>query len=77
MKFVLRTDHQPLVYLQIMKDVESRIAGTLDDLRDFYYNIEYIPSERNELTDLISRMAVPECLDIPEVTDVEYLRKVL
>ena len=38
-KFIVRTDHQPLVYLQRMRMVDSRLARTLEDLSDFNYCI--------------------------------------
>ena len=55
-QFVLRTDHQPLVYLQRMRMVDSRLARTVEDLSDFDYVLEYVPGERNEIADLMSRM---------------------
>src|SRR5678816_2782675 len=48
-KFIVRTDHQPLVYLQRMRIVDSRLARTLEDLSDFDYVVEYVPGERNEI----------------------------
>ena len=53
--------------------VDSRIVRTLEDLRDFYFSIDYTPGERNVMVDLMSRMLVTECLHISEVSDVEYL----
>ena len=74
-KFVVRTDHQPLVYLQRMKTVDSRIARTIEDLSDFNYVIEYVPGERNEIADLMSRL--PGRVSEREVESVnpEYLPK--
>ena len=56
-----------------MKMVDSRIVRTLEDLRDFYFSIDYTPGERNVMVDLMSRMPVTEYLHISEVSDVEYL----
>lgn len=54
--FILKTDHQPLVYLYRMKIVDNRLARTYEDLADFDYGIEYIPGERNQMADLMSRI---------------------
>src|SRR5678816_736586 len=74
-KFVVRTDHQPLVYLQRMRTVDSRLARTLEDLSDFDYVVEYIPGERNEIADLMSRMPGSERMSETLVIDPEYLPK--
>lgn len=54
--FVLKTDHQPLVYLNRMKVMDNRLARTYEDLADFEYSLEYIPGERNQVADLMSRI---------------------
>src|SRR5678815_3045050 len=74
-KFVVRTDHQPLVYLQRMRSVDSRLARTLEDLSDFDYVVEYVPGERNVIADLMSRMPGSERMDERVVIDPEYLPK--
>ena len=74
-RFVIKTDHQPLVYLQRMKCVDSRIARTLEDLSDFDYMVEYTPGERNGMADLMSRFPGVERLGMNEVIDPEYLPK--
>src|SRR5215469_487985 len=56
--FVLKTDHAPLVYLHRMNLGDSRLARTLNDLTGFDFRIEYVPGERNELADLMSRLQV-------------------
>ena len=73
MKFVIRTDHQPLVYLERMKVVDSRIARTIEDLSDFDYTIEYTPGDRNELADLMSRIPGSKSVNGTEVNEVGYL----
>ncbi len=54
--FVLKTDHQPLVYLHRMEIMDSRLARTYEDLAEFEYQIEYIPGEQNKMADLMSRL---------------------
>ena len=74
-KFVVRTDHQPLVYLQRMKTVDSRLARTLEDLSDFDYEVEYVPGERNVIADLMSRMPGSESMNEKLVINPEFLPK--
>ena len=74
-KFIVRTDHQPLVYLQRMRLVDSRLARTLEDLSDFDYVVEYMPGNKNELADLMSRIPGSEDESDKLVIDPEYLPK--
>ena len=55
-EFVLRTDHQPLVYLHNMRLVDSRLARTLEDLSDFNFVIKYTPGRLNTAADALSRI---------------------
>ena len=65
--FVLHTDHQPLVYLQNMRLVDSRLARTLEDLSDFDFKIVYTPGCKNGAADALSRLN-PTGLENSEVT---------
>lgn len=55
-EFVVKTDHQPLVYLHNMRLVDARLARTLEDLSDFNFTIEYVPGELNVVADGLSRI---------------------
>ena len=55
-EFVIRTDHQPLVYLHNMRLVDSRLARTLEDLADFNFIIRYTPGRLNVAADTLSRL---------------------
>lgn len=54
--FELHTDHRPLIYLQNMKILDSRLARTLEDLADFDYTIHYTPGSDNLAADAMSRL---------------------
>ena len=56
--FVIYTDHRPLLYLQNMKLVDSRLARTLEDLSDFAFTIKFRPGVENTAADKLSRMPV-------------------
>lgn len=62
--FKLYTDHQPLVYLQNMRVIDSRLARTLEDLADFDFEIIYTPGRDNQAADAFSRLLSN---DTPEV----------
>jgi hypothetical protein len=72
-EFVVHTDHQPLVYLNNMQIVNSRLARTLEDLSDFTFVIQYTPGSRNTAADTLSRFPrlsadteqVPTSPDLP------------
>ena len=55
-QFILYTDHQPLVYLNNMKLVCSRLARTVDELSDFVFEIRYVPGRLNDAADALSRI---------------------
>ena len=57
-EFIIRTDHQPLVYLHSMRVVDNRLARTLSDLSEFNFSIEYVPGPTNTAADTLSRIFV-------------------
>ena len=61
--FKIFTDHRPLVYLQNMKLVDSRLARTLEDLSDYSYTIYYKPGVENIVADSLSRIPLGEVAD--------------
>ena len=54
--FVIYTDHRPIVYLNNMKLVDSRLARTLEDLSDFSFTIKYCPGVEHIVPDALSRL---------------------
>ena len=57
-EFIIRTDHQPLVYLHSMRVVDNRLARTLSDLSEFNFSIEYVPGSTNTAADALSRVFI-------------------
>lgn len=55
-KFVVRTDHRPLVFLFNMKNPTSKLTRMRLDLEDFDFNIEYIKGKANVGADALSRI---------------------
>ena len=64
--FVIHTDHQPLIYLQNMKLIDSRLARTFEDLSDFNYQIFYTPGKENIAADTLSRLYDPTTIHISD-----------
>ena len=55
-KFMLFTDHKPLIYMNNMATHSSRIQRTLELLAEFDFTIKYIPGLENTAADVLSRM---------------------
>lgn len=68
--FIIHTDHQPLVYLQNMKIIDSRLARTLEDLADYNFQLRYTPGNQNAAADALSRLYHPDNVHSP--ADVDY-----
>lgn len=55
-EFTIYTDHQPLVHLNNMRLVCSRLARTFEELSDFSFQIYYTPGHLNSAADALSRL---------------------
>ena len=58
-RFIIRTDHQPLLYLHRMKRFDNRLHRTMEDLNIGQYELEYLPGKSNTVADALSRAAYP------------------
>ena len=54
-KFLLKTDHKPLVYLRDMKDPYGRRGRLLSDIEEYDFTIQHIKGTENTLADALSR----------------------
>ena len=59
-KFVLRTDHNPLVWLRSMKEPKRPYSSWLVRLEQFEYQIQYRPGSQHVNADFNSRIRVEE-----------------
>lgn len=55
-KFIVRTDHKPLVYLFGMKNPTSKLTRMRLDLAEFDFEIEYVSGKSNVGADALSRI---------------------
>ena len=55
-KFIIRSDHKPLVSLFKIQDPGSRLLRWRLKLEEYNYEIEYIPGTQNTVADCLSRI---------------------
>ena len=55
-KFILFTDHKPLLYLHNMAKQNSRLMRTIIELAEYDFTIKYRPGVQNEAADALSRI---------------------
>ena len=58
-KFVINSDHNPLVHLREQKDPRGKFARWINELEEFDYSISYIPGKDNVKADALSRASAP------------------
>ncbi len=61
-EFILETDHKALLWLQRMKDTNSRITRWYLAMQPFRFSIQHVPGKENLTADYLSRCAS----DVPE-----------
>lgn len=57
-KFIIRTDHKPLVYLFGMKDPSSRLMKFRLLLEEYDFTVEYVKGSDNAAADALSRISL-------------------
>lgn len=55
-KFLIRTDHRPLVYLFSIKNPTSKLTRMRWDMEEYDFSIEYIKGKSNVVADAFSRI---------------------
>lgn len=62
-RFLVKTDHRPLVFLYNLKDPTSRLARIRLDLAEFNFDIVYIKGDSNIVADALSRISIESIRD--------------
>lgn len=57
-RFVVTTDHKPLIYLFNMKNPSSKLVRMRLDLEEFDFEINYIKGKENVCADALSRVSI-------------------
>lgn len=59
-KFVIKTEHRPLVWLSTLKEPNSKLQRWKIKLEEFDFQIEYIQGKENKVADALSRVKINE-----------------
>ena len=70
--FVLKTDHNLLVFLRSQKDPRGKIGRWINELEEFDYKIQYIPGKDNVKADTLSRSSAAN----PDQPEPEFDHKI-
>lgn len=60
-KFLLRTDHAPLIWLKNFKDPEGMLARWLSVIETYNFEIQYRPGPKHTNADALSRKPLRKC----------------
>lgn len=72
-KFLVRSDHRPLIYLYSMKDPSSKLMRIRLELEEYDFEIQHIRGKENVIADALSRIDFKKIRDnAVEVIDVVY-----
>ena len=74
-KFVLYTDHKPLLYLNNMSQDCGRLTRTFNELAEYDFTIRYKPGKDNIVADNMSRIMSSDDSNDCVTCDDEYLPK--
>lgn len=59
-KFLVKSDHRPLVYLYGMKDPASKLTRIRLELEEYDFEVIHIPGKSNVVADALSRISINE-----------------
>ena len=73
-KFLVRTDHQALVWLFKLKEPKARIARWLEILSVYNFEVQHRPGQKHGNCDSLSRCVNPRDCTCPDVDNSENLK---
>lgn len=69
-KFVVFSDHKPLIYLFKLKNPSSKLMRIKMDLEEFDFTIEYIKGKENVVADALSRISIQDLFKMYEENNI-------
>lgn len=69
-KFVVHSDHKPLIYLFKLKNPSSKLMRIKMDLEEFDFTIEHIKGKDNVVADALSRISIKDLFETYEENHV-------
>ena len=73
-KFLVRTDHQALVWLFKLKEPKARIARWLEILSVYNFEVQHRPGQKHGNCNSLSRCVNPRDCTCPDVDNSENLK---
>jgi transposase InsO family protein len=66
-RFIIRTDHQPISWIDKTKNTSSRVARWMIEMKDYDYDLHYTPAAKIRHADALSRIRHPaDNMQLPE-----------
>jgi hypothetical protein len=65
-RFIVRSDHRPLVHLFSLKDPSSRLTRIRLELEEYDFQVEHIKGAENSVADALSRISLESLKEIKE-----------
>lgn len=62
LRFRVRSDHKPLIFLFNLKDPSSKLTRMRLDLAEYDFTIEHIPGKNNVVADALSRVHIKDII---------------
>lgn len=75
-KFIVYSDHKPLVYLFKLKNPSSKLMRIKMDLEEFDFEIEHIKGKENVVADALSRISIKDLFELYEENHIFKLETI-
>lgn len=63
-RFIVKSDHKPLIYLYNLKNPSSRLSRIRLDLEEYDFEIQYVRGRDNVIADALSRITIGELKEL-------------
>lgn len=73
-QFVVRSDHQALVWLFKLKELKGRVARWIEILSEYNFEVQYRQGKQHGNADSLSRCPNPKDCSCPDIDNMEVLK---